>query len=87
MGSVVDRILLRRSHIITATCFALELAYFHGKDAQYYEILWSSGVYLLTNKVEIVTDNNIVTCRPISRQRPKYAHATIEPMLQEQFSM
>jgi hypothetical protein len=30
---------------------------------------------------------HIVTCRPISRQRPKYAHATIEPLLQEGFSI
>jgi hypothetical protein len=28
-----------------------------------------------------------VTCRPVSRQRPKYAHATIENILQELFSM
>jgi hypothetical protein len=32
-------------------------------------------------------DKNIVTCGPISRQRPKYAHATIEKVLQEMFSM
>jgi hypothetical protein len=31
--------------------------------------------------------NNIVTCRPISRQRPKYADATIEPEPQEAFPM
>jgi hypothetical protein len=29
----------------------------------------------------------IVTCRPISRQRPKYEHATTEPVSQELFSM
>jgi hypothetical protein len=28
-----------------------------------------------------------VTCRAISRQRPKYMHATIEKVLQELFSM
>jgi hypothetical protein len=28
-----------------------------------------------------------VTCRPISWQRPKYAHATIQRVLQEVFSM
>jgi hypothetical protein len=28
-----------------------------------------------------------VTCRPISRQRPNYAHATLEKVLQEMFSM
>jgi hypothetical protein len=31
--------------------------------------------------------NNIVTCRPISRQHPKYTHATIEKILQELFFM
>jgi hypothetical protein len=30
---------------------------------------------------------NIVICRPISRQHPKYAQATIEEVLQEVFSM
>jgi hypothetical protein len=29
----------------------------------------------------------IVTCRPMSRQRSKYEHATIEKVLQEVFSM
>jgi hypothetical protein len=29
----------------------------------------------------------ILTCRPISRPRPKYAHATIEPVSQEMFSV
>jgi hypothetical protein len=33
------------------------------------------------------TPSDTVTCRPISRQRPKYAHATIEKILQELFSM
>jgi hypothetical protein len=28
-----------------------------------------------------------VTCRPISRQRPKYPHATIEKVMQELSSM
>jgi hypothetical protein len=28
-----------------------------------------------------------VTCRPISRQRPNYVHTTIEPALQEVFSV
>jgi hypothetical protein len=30
---------------------------------------------------------NIVTCKPISMQRVKYTHATIEKVLQELFSM
>jgi hypothetical protein len=30
---------------------------------------------------------NIVTCRPISTQRPEYANATIEKVLEEVFSM
>jgi hypothetical protein len=30
---------------------------------------------------------DIVTCTPISRQLPKYAHATTEKVLQELFSM
>jgi hypothetical protein len=30
---------------------------------------------------------DIVTCRPISRQRPKYAHEIIEKVLQESFSV
>jgi hypothetical protein len=29
----------------------------------------------------------IVACRPISRQHPKYAHATIEKILEEVFSV
>jgi hypothetical protein len=31
--------------------------------------------------------NNIVTCRPISRYRPNYEHATIEKVWQELFYM
>jgi hypothetical protein len=30
---------------------------------------------------------HLVTCRPISRQRSKYAHATIKKVLQELFSI
>jgi hypothetical protein len=40
-----------------------------------------------TMQVFSATNVCIVTCRPISRQRPKYAHATIEKVLEEVFSM
>jgi hypothetical protein len=35
----------------------------------------------------IQADKNIVKCRPSSKQRPKYMHATIEKAMQEVFSM
>jgi hypothetical protein len=38
------------------------------------------------NKVRCYSFNT-VTCRPISRQRSKYAHATIQKVLQELFPM
>jgi hypothetical protein len=43
---------------------------------------WDRSFYWMS-----LLDGTVVTCRPMSRQRPKYAHATIEKVLQEVFSM
>jgi hypothetical protein len=49
---------------------------------------WNLRIFLYQLKLNINADHrNIVTCRPISRQRPKYTHTTIEKVLQEVFYM
>jgi hypothetical protein len=37
--------------------------------------------------MDVFNINTFVTCSPVSRQRPKYAHATMEPVSQQMFSM
>jgi hypothetical protein len=44
----------------------------------------NAGMYMRTFVYMCVY---IVTCRPVSRQRPEYAHATKERVLEEVFSM
>jgi hypothetical protein len=59
----------------------------NGAELYKYEIgcyrlqLWISNTAVFTGIFYVVT------CRLMSRQRPKYVHSTIEELLQEEFSM
>jgi hypothetical protein len=44
-------------------------------------------VYSLMLRPSMKVPANIVTCRPVSERRPKYAYVTIEKILEEVFSM
>jgi hypothetical protein len=61
----------------TSACFVKTRAF---PDSLY-------AIDLRQSLLDLVGDQHIVTRRPISRQRPKYMHATIEPVLQEVFSV
>jgi hypothetical protein len=42
---------------------------------------------MMVAQCELLLSVYIVTCRPVSRQHLKYAHATIKGVLEEEFSM
>jgi hypothetical protein len=83
--------------LITSVTFVLALK-LHLHIIQYYienvgMFLWrglrlsvSSKLYSLGGRM-VDELENIVTCKPISNEHPKNAHATIESVLQEVFSI